>query len=297
MDSDTMAKFDGWWDSVVRPTSEPPPILYHYCSVDAFIKIVTSKTIWLTNLFFMNDSQEHFWLRTKARKCLDEQIRGNPDDFGYEYLDTILKQEWMHEIYCACFSERGDLLSQWRAYADDGKGVSVGFSTSHLQRVCESLEGHLCNVIYDDDTQDTLVRAALDLPEAQGDVLTAEQASFTLLERISEAASRCKSEAFAEEAEWRMVCEPHIAFDECEPSVWCRAQTPRFRDRNGIITPFMEVPLVEGRGYTKRGMEPIKEVTLGPRTSPKLQEYAASLLLKQGNFRRVRVVPSSVSYR
>ena len=124
MESDTSERFGGWWDSVVRATREPPPILYHYCPVDAFIKIVTNKTMWLTNLFFMNDSQEHFWLRTKARKHLQEQIQGNPDDFGYDYIDSILKQESMHEIYCACFSEQGDLLSQWQAYADDGKGVS-----------------------------------------------------------------------------------------------------------------------------------------------------------------------------
>jgi len=29
--------------------------------------------------------------------------------------------------YIACFSEKGDLLSQWRAYADDGEGVAIGF--------------------------------------------------------------------------------------------------------------------------------------------------------------------------
>ena len=34
------------------PTKAVPLIVYYYCSVDTFIKIVTNKTLWLTNLFF-----------------------------------------------------------------------------------------------------------------------------------------------------------------------------------------------------------------------------------------------------
>ena len=40
-----------------RPTKMVPPIIYYYCSVDTFIKIITNKTLWLTNLFFLNDSR------------------------------------------------------------------------------------------------------------------------------------------------------------------------------------------------------------------------------------------------
>jgi hypothetical protein len=83
-----------------------------------------------------------------------------------------------------------------------------------------------------------------------------EEGSGTILRRISEAASRCKSNAFSEEAEWRMVCEPSYAEAEGE-SIWTEARSPRFLERRGIITPFMEIPLVEGEFYRKRGNEPI----------------------------------------
>ena len=297
MECDESAEFVGWWDNVLRPTREPPSIVYYYCSVDAFIKIVTGKALWLTNLFFMNDSKEHYWLRDKARKYIHDQIQHDPDEFGYQYLDTILKQEWMHEIYCACFSERGDLLSQWRGYANDGTGVAIGFSTSHLQRMCGSLSGHFCNVIYEDDKQDALIQAVFDLPDAQGDEQTIEQGSTMILGRLSEAASRVKNPAFAEEAEWRMVCEPNLLSGGDKPTIWTVAKTPRFRDRAGTITPFMEIPLVDGQDCRKIGMEPIKEVCFGPKVSLKLQEYATTLMLNQSEFRRVRLLQSSASYR
>ena len=39
-------------ESLGRPTKAVPPIVYYYCSVDTFVKIITNKTLWLTNLFF-----------------------------------------------------------------------------------------------------------------------------------------------------------------------------------------------------------------------------------------------------
>lgn len=35
-----------------------PSILYHYCSIDTLIKIVTNKTLRLSNVFKMNDYSE-----------------------------------------------------------------------------------------------------------------------------------------------------------------------------------------------------------------------------------------------
>ena len=297
MDSVEPLEPSGWWVNVLGLTQKPPPVLYHYCSVDAFVKIISYKQLWSTNIFFMNDSKEHFWLRDKARNYIDGQIQEHPGECGYKYLDTILKQEWMQEIYAVCFSEHGDLLSQWRSYADDGRGVAIGFSTGHLQRMCIGLNGHLCNIIYDDNTHRTLLQAAFDLPDLQGEVQTVEQGTTAILGRLSEAASRCKNPAFAEESEWRMICEPTLMPSRGNETVWTKALVPSFRSRNGTVVPYMEIPLIDGQDYVKRGMEPIKEVYFGPRTSTSLQEYATKLMLDQADFRRVRLRNSSATYR
>ncbi|MHB0959282.1 MAG: DUF2971 domain-containing protein [Pirellulaceae bacterium] len=290
---------DGWHNSLSRPTKVPPPVIYHYCSVDAFVEIVTNKTLWLTNLFFLNDSEEHFWFRNRARRFIEKQMQEHPNEFGYEYLETILRQGWRHEIYCACFSEQPDLLSQWRAYGDDGKGCAIGFATEHLQWLCTNLQGMFTDVIYDDTEQDSLVENVFDLPPrlCDGEDPTIEEGSSTILGQISEAASRCKSKAFSEEAEWRLVCEPILTFAPNEENCWTKATMPRYIERRGMITPYIEVPLVEGKSFRKRGIEPIKEVYFGPKNSATEQEYAATSMLKAGGFGRVRIVRSSVTYR
>lgn len=35
----------------------------------------------------------------------------------------------------SCFSQQGDLLSQWRGYGDDGKGISIGFNYNKLENL------------------------------------------------------------------------------------------------------------------------------------------------------------------
>jgi Protein of unknown function (DUF2971) len=276
-----------WNESWSRPTRVVPPIVYYYCSVDAFIKIVTNKSLRLTNLFFLNDSQEFVWLRNKAHCFVKTQAQKHPDEFGYQYLETLLEQEWQREIYCACFSEQPDLLSQWRAYGEDGKGFAIGFSTRHLQVLCKSFQGAFANVIYDDEQQNVLVEEAFDLPPnlCDGEDPTIEEGSGTILRRISEAASRCKSKTFSEEIEWRLVCELHSA------------SGTQFMERRGVITPYIEIPLVEGDSYRKRGNEPIKEIYFGPKNTAREQEYAVALMLANAGFKRVKVLRSTVTYR
>lgn len=48
-----------------------------------------------------------------------DRISGEPDDSMLTYV--------------VCFSEKMDCLSQWRGYADDGKGISIGFCKKMLE--------------------------------------------------------------------------------------------------------------------------------------------------------------------
>src|SRR5690606_4915664 len=129
------------------------------------------------------------------------------------------------------FSEQADLLSQWRAYGEDGKGFAVGFSTEYLKWLSSKVRGAFTNVIYDGADQRALVESAFELfPRlCDGEDPTIEEGSGTILRRISEAASRCKSNAFSEEAEWRIVCEPSMELEG--ENIWTKARSPRFVER------------------------------------------------------------------
>lgn len=52
--------------------------------------------------------------------------------------------------FVICFSENGDLLSQWRGYADNGRGVTIGFDYNTLQEYVKQNFGilELKNVVY-----------------------------------------------------------------------------------------------------------------------------------------------------
>ena len=145
-------------------------------------------------------------------------------------------------------------------WQQDGNGFAIGFSTEHLQRLCKHLRGNFSNVIYDEAEQDALIEKAFDLPPrlCDGEDPTIEEGAGTIQRRIYEAASRCKSKAFFPEAEWRMVCEPISMFGPEDENNWTKATVPQYTVRQGMITPYMEIPLVEGESYRKRGMEPIR---------------------------------------
>lgn len=58
-------------------------------------------------------------------------------------------------IFAFCLSEEADLLSQWRGYADDGRGVCIGFKKEalelYLKTKVENNSITLNKVLYSDD--------------------------------------------------------------------------------------------------------------------------------------------------
>lgn len=107
---------------------------YHYCSAQAFKGIIEANRLWLTNAFFMNDFMELEWFRRLSRSVAAEMrgLDANLTAF-YDTLERHLLEGGYQNVYCACFSTVRDDLSQWRAYADDGRGVAISFDLRSLQ--------------------------------------------------------------------------------------------------------------------------------------------------------------------
>ena len=105
--------------------------LYHYCSNSKFTSIVKSKAIWLSSLSLTNDSMEG-----KLVTELLVDIAKN-DGLDSKHIDRIKNSvDNLNKILDGlgfCLSEERDLLSQWRGYADDAYGVSIGFSKEYLE--------------------------------------------------------------------------------------------------------------------------------------------------------------------
>lgn len=121
-------------------------IVYHYCSIDTFYAIGTKKTIRLSDITKSNDSMEIMWITNYIKDIFAETFdsvkaeyfkKNYPFDVFQELVehyqtDFFDETKRIYSYYVCCFSEIGDVLSQWRGYADDAKGIAIGFDGNLL---------------------------------------------------------------------------------------------------------------------------------------------------------------------
>lgn len=99
---------------------EQPNTLYHYTSNNAFISIIEMKKIWLSDLRLSNDTSEGKYAFNLVKEILEEyNVLMNPR------LINIMGRA--STAFGFCFTGNGDILSQWRAYSLDARGICIGF--------------------------------------------------------------------------------------------------------------------------------------------------------------------------
>lgn len=284
--------------------------LYHYCGTEAFVSLIRSRSIWLSSLSLANDTMEGRLvnaavMRLATRDELDAQARES-------LHESLAFMERFFDGLGFCLSEDGDLLSQWRGYADDARGVSVGFSRAYLNSLAASRRGEdrsgfaVYKVEYESDKHEALVeptyrelRKLIDAgafrrrgswslldsrsaEEVAADDDKIEKAHKALMFKVLELFPRLyelKASAFREEREWRLVS---IFTDRTSDSC-------KFRASKGRVIPYREFELQE------LDVPPIAEVVIGPRheTPPDVIKS----LLRQAGFGNASVRRSDATYR
>lgn len=126
--------------------------VYHYCSLETFLSIAKNRTIRLSDISKSNDLRETKatidMIREKAIALNREHgieeyqpiMMGTNNDVAMTHLiERVLDRLYHYSdvlVYAACFSEERDLLSQWCEYADNGKGIVIGFNLECLRKIC-----------------------------------------------------------------------------------------------------------------------------------------------------------------
>lgn len=283
--------------------------LYHYCSNDEFFSIVSKGVLWLSCLSLSNDSMEG---KLVADLILENAKVDKMDDETIKHLKSaFLIVESLVDGLGFCLSENSDSLSQWRGYADDGSGVSIGFSNDYLYKLSElsntpDMPGFtLQKVEYDRRVQFDLIKPTyLKIKEqiAKGAFKAFTRASILDLksqDEIEEQKERnkkafsdlhsqvislvgafflLKTNAFSEESEWRLLSYLIKSNDQC-----------LFRPSKDKLIPYRSYTLLDLK------QDSIVEVVLGPKNQT--PELIVDLFLKQNNFNNVKVVRSKASYR
>ena len=284
--------------------------LYHYCSVSTFHSIIQSRSIRLSSLTLSNDTMEGKLVAKAITRLAERDGLGNKTILRLQELLTSL--ESLVDGLGFCLSEEGDLLSQWRGYAADATGVSIGFSHAYLQqfsassknsgkpgfsldRVKYTLAGHESKVepIYQrmrkhiDNGAFSLVglrglldtRSETEIDEERNRIKeTFSKLLLTTLE-LFPLLFHLKAYAFNEEKEWRLV-----SFFTGNENEECFYRTSSDR-----IIPCRSYDLISA------DQPVIKEVVLGPKrhTPPTIVKS----FLKKNGFGDVTVRRSEASYR
>jgi hypothetical protein len=160
-------------DPIDRWIHQPiPEKLWHYTSIQGFHGIISSRSIYATDVRFLNDAEEF----VHARKIADDLVRQTPEsgEFNFplrwnlEWVTTeIFKSDFLDpnkaQIFVASFTDSEDDLSQWRAYSHGTYGMSISFDLRVFRPpVASDSAVTFAPCVYNDDAKRELIQHALD---------------------------------------------------------------------------------------------------------------------------------------
>ena len=273
-------------------------VIYHYCSAEVFNLICSNKKLRFCDLFTMNDSKEMHWGYSKWEEAVTS-VYEQVDHELINEMDMVIHSSGLSGLALAtCFSRNKDLLSQWRAYADDGKGYVVGFKASSLL----NLPVMPLEILYEESKQrDEIAKTILAINEVeQNEIPQRSNDFFNACFEFSFNLAAYKNPCFYEEDEVRLM---HLLnFVESNKSLKL-VDIGGYRD--GIEVPgekvqfFMKesvpVAYIDLDFFEVNSVNPIVEVIIGPRNSASVS--AISIYLETMNLGNVGVIKSTIPYR
>jgi hypothetical protein len=253
----------------------------------------------------MNDGEEIVWAerqfeiavrRLHDRDDVPEDIPVVSRKLLDRLIDKYQKVSAQSRQFLASFSTSGDSLSQWRAYADDAMGFSVGFEPS-----CLDVPAPKWLVEYRlEAQQDYIMRAIAEVSQASKrsgyEPVNLDSDIMMLYHRMS-----CfKNPAFVDEREVR-ASHVTLLWKEANGSVtlnYCGGTVDgtevtdaeiQFRARNGSIVPYIDF------SFQLHSACAVREVWIGPRCPNSILDV--QILLGTLGYEDVKVSVAGAKYR
>lgn len=315
------------------PRLEPkkiPRVIYHYCSLDTFNAIITNKTLRLSDITKSNDSKELIFIKPKIEEIFMAAYKAESAKY---FKNTVSEELWKEQItyyvsdwfdekythfacYVMCFSGERDLLSQWRGYANDGKGVSIGFNSNALKQLIAGKEKVLSLniVIYDKKTQRAKIRNIADntIKAIKSKIVDERISDNALTEILNSAftdlfdlAAICKNGFFREEGEYRIcyrvdrtsVLNTNEGAD-FDLNKFSSFKPFKFLMKDNIISSYIDLCFEKA---IKNNLHIIRDITTGPKCNVKSSEIRLLLLANGIDFHYqdgdIEIKESEGSYR
>lgn len=237
------------------------------------------------------------------------QVKAGADEIE-KIREAIKSAEELCDALGFCLSEKPDLLSQWRGYADDGQGFSIGFSKGYLEKLPGVIGSNkqsfkLKKVLYNTSEHEDALRPAFEkiknivesgklkfpmrslLSDTSDEEFSKRKEEYLLSFKMLwlEAATTLscaytlKNPAFSEEIEWRLLS--YMLRDSGDSAL--------FRAASNRLIPYREFSL---EALPEKS---ISEVYIGPKNIT--PTYIVEKFLALNGFQDVSVKRSSATYR
>lgn len=290
--------------------------IYHYTSLSGLISIIESQTLFCTNINFLNDKKEFKHGVNIIEKVIEKLKKEKLEISILETIETNIEQIYKGERYVTCFSKDGDLLSQWRAYANQGKGVSIGFDFYNFEHCIEQII-HGKHIEYNEDIQnqviEELVRIIIHFYKSKkeaidwGDYGFEKLVTSVIFEFLQDIISSYKNSSFKEEQEFR------YEYEIDGNMVKKKDEIISFRSSDTLIIPYIKLEAKYKRflrnkekgKYENVGAYPIdaikklpiKEIIIGPSLDYETIKIGIEELLLKHNYENIKIIKSEIPYR
>ena len=247
--------------------------------------------------------------------------------FSYDYWEKRFSSGEFSN-FVLCFSEEADSLSQWRGYADNGKGCCIGFSKEKIEQYCTSTGDILLlkQVVYlteegiDKAIRDAafeilnflkglrawiLSRSANNESDTDIDIDRLMHFHFdSILEVAFIDSLQYKSFAFHEEREWRMffarpayknpdwICDKtgmsFVGPRGFSETIKFLQERINFHPTSDDLIPYCQIK------FEEFAENPVTSVWLGPKNNIRISDM--ELFLKKNEYKGAKVIPSKITY-
>ncbi|MFA5824040.1 MAG: DUF2971 domain-containing protein [Thermodesulfovibrionales bacterium] len=287
-------------------SADLPETLYHYTSQQGLMGIVGNRSLWMTDILYLNDAQEFGYALSLLEKEI-EPIWEDLDDFDNfkvihakkshvtqeeiknRYKDSCLFLENIRQIlrafykagetstYVFSMSKKKDSLSQWRGYCNTGAGFCIGFDTAKLKEIVDEKNLSLFQCVYDMNLQTNLIREILLQSMEKLSTVELNETVSEFLLKFMRIAPIMKDPSFQEEEEWRIVLHPpRTSIGEL-----------RFREGKSMLIPYIETTLQK---------QLICEIVIGPTPHEDLSRQSLKALMHSNGI-NCKLSKSDIPYR
>ena len=276
---------------------DPIAELYHYTTLQGAYGIITTKQLWLTKIQYLNDVTELRYAIDLFRETVANWgAKLNPEERAF--IDKVAYELGSFtgtNVCVASFCAHSDLLSQWRAYGAEAKGVALGFSGSFLKDIANRGIVRTWKCVYERTQHEAIIRELVEMAlrcfnmrntlrdDAARERFTQDIVGY-FNTTFLQVAPVLKDRSFCEEKEWRII------------SASIKSTSPDYDVvlLGSRLLPIykLDFPVAEDGGCAV-----LSRIRLGPTGDTELVSKAIFSLLNKHGYTGTSIQPSLIPYR